>query len=350
MGKVLFCSIVMSFSFIAYAKQDINSYFYDIVFLNGLTLASEALDQCHEELPAPDSSYAYACDLFEKIEGKKIQILFSENEKKPTIKTEEIVYPNDIDEDFSLHYVDVYTKKGNHFKALIDTASFASFADIETNLSGKNIKLGDALSVSYKHIFHINSPYRKQIAVGVALVDLQTNIAGMRNKILLTHAGVDSVLGVDFIGQYDQFSFYPNGITIQPRDLSCSDKCMSYDADFDGENLHFFYPLNGRIERVSFETGSPISTVPFSLEDRCIAEEIDFFELEERGLDVGDEAKICKKEFEFGDYTMQSSVVTQTSREIDGEPLPVMGMNMINAFDHITVDMPAGKIYFYTPE
>ncbi|WP_417505163.1 hypothetical protein [Marinomonas gallaica] len=336
MGKVLFCSIVMSFSFIAYAKQDINSYFYDIVFLNGLTLADEAIDQCDIEHDGLSDSRIAFCQVFEKLSGKSISLRIYKNKLYETIKVDELFYSTYSDEDFSLHEINAYTKSGESFKAVIDTGSFVSIADVEPNL--------------FKESFSFKLVYRDKVSAGIALVDMNTDIAGIDNKIILTRDGFDSVLGVDFIGQYDQFSFYSDGIWIQPEDITCTEKCVSYDADFDGENLHFFYPLNGRIERVSFETGSPISTVPFSLEDRCIAEEIDFSELEKRGLDVGDEAKVCKKDFEFGDYTMKSSVVTQTSREIDGEPLPVMGMNMINAFDHVTVDMPAGKIYFYTPE
>ncbi|UTV99861.1 hypothetical protein KDW99_01545 [Marinomonas rhizomae] len=323
---------------LAFSNTSLNveNYFYDIVFLNGLPLSNEAYKYCLKEKKYLSDRDDSLCEVFEKLKNKEISLLFSKNEIRNTLKKSETIFSNYSNEDFSLHYVKSHTRSGESFEAFLDTASFMSIADITPNLISTTFDFFD--------------PYKNKITANLALIDINTNISGMRNKIIVTQDRDVGVLGFDFIGQYDQFSFYSDGIAIQPEDITCTEKCVSYDADFDGENLHFFYPLNGRIERVSFETGSPISTVPFSLEDRCIAEEIDFSELEERGLDVGDEAKICKKDFEFGDYTMQSSVVTQTSREIDGEPLAVMGMNMINAFDHVTVDMSAGKIYFYSPE
>ncbi|WP_425642207.1 hypothetical protein ACPUEK_02400 [Marinomonas gallaica] len=347
MKQVLLFFAGIFFSSLVSAEQDPNSYFYDIIFLNDLSLAPEAVDQCHEYGPEPETAYAYACDIFAKLEGKKLGLVLNDDEKNSTLKVDESTYTSEFDEDFSLHYVDAYTRSGEHFEALIDTASYASFADVATNLSGTDTPLNENLSFFYKHVFGIESPYNKTLSVGVSLVDLHTDIAGMRNKILLTKTGIDGVLGVDFIGYYGQFSFYPDGIAIQPEEVHCKEKCVSYDAMFDGENLHFFYPMNGELQRVSFETGSPISTVPFSTEDSCVAKDVDFSELAERGLDISDESKLCKWSYEFGDYTMQSSVVTQASREIDGEPLPVMGMNMINAFDHVTVDLQAEKIYFY---
>ena len=328
--KIILLLLLPHFSI---ASEKIDTYFYDIVFLNGLTLSDAAVQQCDLEKKSLSQSRLAFCKIFEELLGKKVSVSIYKDKIYETNKMDDSVFSIYNDEDFSKHLVNSYTKYSGKFKAIIDTASYVSIANIEPNIFRDNF--------SFKLI------YRDKISAGLALVDMNTDIAGIENKILLTQERDIGILGVDFIGQYDRFSFYPNGIWIQPEDISCTDKCVSYDADFDGENLHFFYPLNGDLKRVSFETGSSISSVPFSVADNCIQENIDFSELEERGLDVGDKAKLCKKEFKFGDYSMHSSVVTNTSREIDGEPLPVMGMNMINAFDHVTIDLPAGKIYFY---
>ncbi|UTV99859.1 hypothetical protein KDW99_01535 [Marinomonas rhizomae] len=337
MYKALIFTLSLYAPFIsANPTEIVQKYFYDIIFLNGLTLSGEAFSYCQKNSEHLSKSKLDLCQVFKDLNGKEMSTRVYKGFVQPTKKMKDSVFYEYSDEDYSRYQVNAYTHKGESFTALIDTASYVSFADIYPNMLQDRI--------------YFKGPYNRENTVGLALIDVNTDIGGIGNKTILTKGGKVGVLGFDFIGQYDQFSFYSDGIAIQPEDITCTEKCVYYDADFDGENLHFFYPLNGRIERVSFETGSPISTVPFSLEDRCIDEEIDFSELEERGLDVGDEAKICKKDFEFGDYTMQSSVVTQTSRDIDGEPLAVMGMNMINAFDHVTVDMPAGKIYFYSPE
>ncbi|MBJ7551713.1 hypothetical protein [Marinomonas ostreistagni] len=336
--KKLFFLLSFFISEASFSKTsfEVENYFYDIIFLNALPLAGEAVEFCNDKSKYVDDDLLF-CEVFSKLDGKKISLMFSENELKKTSKEDKTVFSSYSEEDFSFHNTKVYTRGGESFDATIDTSSFMSIADISPNLVDS--------------IFHFKDPFGQKITASLAIVDMNSNVSGMRNKIIITQEGRSSgVLGVDFIGQYGQFSFYSDGIWIQPENIICTHKCISYDADFDGENLHFYYPFNDETKRrVSFETGSSISTVPFSVKESCVSEKVDFSELEERGLDVGDDARLCKKEFKFGDYSMHSSVVTHASREIDGEPLPVMGMNMINAFDHVTVDLPAGKIYFYFP-
>ena len=313
---------------------NLEDYFFNVVFLNNLDLSKEASNYCSLNMESFTISEKKICHIFSILDGKEVMTMYSPDEIQKTMKIDESIFSSYSDEDYSRHFINVVSKSGDSFTALVNTGLFVSTANVSPNLEKSDI--------IYEKTNNIKSN------LGLALLDIQTNISGLENKIFLTNEESIGNISIDYLIQFSRFSFYPHGISFHDEDKMCDENCISYDLIFDGENIYFNYPVDNKKVPFHINTASPISTTPNIETGKCIEENIN--NIKEYTIGIEKSSKLCLTDFKFGNHNLTRYAISDAGKMIENQRSYTMGMNLINFLDHIYFDFINMKLNLYFNE